>query len=262
MTNAAQDTQGGEIATISSQPSVAAKSDVYLPQTFDQAMTLAEHLAKSKIVPKDYQGDAASVFAAMSLGSSVGLNPMQSVQNIATINGRPSLWGDAIPAIIKNHPKYGGMEEWYDDKTSTAHCIMKRKGDHDVHQTFSMTQAQQAGLTGKQGPWQNYPKRMCQMRARAFAARDQFPDALKGLSIAEEVMDIEPRDMGSIEREPEDAEPQVIPVYPDEKFKTNLPKWLSAIKAGKKTPDDIINTVESAYTLTDKQKQQIRGEKA
>jgi hypothetical protein len=40
-----------------------------------------------------------------------------------------------------------------------------------------------------------YPKRMRQMRARAFALRDVFPDVLRGLPVAEEVMDM-PVDMG------------------------------------------------------------------
>jgi len=51
-----------------------------------------------------------------------------------------------------------------------------------------------------------------------------------------------------------------LEVYPAEKFKANLPRWREAIKSGKKTPDDVINTVESAYTLTDEQKAKIRGE--
>jgi hypothetical protein len=42
---------------------------------------------------------------------------------------------------------------------------------------------------GKQGPWGQYPKRMRQMRARAFALRDVFPDVLRGLPVAEELMD-------------------------------------------------------------------------
>ena len=46
-----------------------------------------------------------------------------------------------------------------------------------------------AGLWGKAGPWSQYPKRMLQMRARSFALRDKFADALSGLLMAEEVQD-------------------------------------------------------------------------
>ena len=62
---------------------------------------------------------------------------------------------------------------------------------------FSMQDAKQAGLTGKQGPWSQYPRRMLQMRARAFALRDVFADVLRGVHVAEEAQDISERDMGA-----------------------------------------------------------------
>src|SRR5690606_6210149 len=61
-----------------------------------------------------------------------------------------------------------------------------------IKATFSVADAKKAGLWGKQGPWQQYPKRMLSMRARAFALRDGFADVLRGLGIAEEVQDHQP----------------------------------------------------------------------
>lgn len=55
-----------------------------------------------------------------------------------------------------------------------------------------MDDAAKAGLKGKQGPWTQYPKRMMQMRARSWALRDVFPDVLRGMPVAEEVMDYAP----------------------------------------------------------------------
>ncbi|MFX6330765.1 transcriptional regulator, partial [Acinetobacter baumannii] len=55
---------------------------------------------------------------------------------------------------------------------------------------FGDAEAKTAGLLNKSGPWTQYPKRMKKMRARAFALRDKFSDVLKGIPIAEEVMDI------------------------------------------------------------------------
>jgi len=47
------------------------------------------------------------------------------------------------------------------------------------------------GRNGAPGPWQQYPDRMLQARARSFALRDTFPDVLLGLSMsAEELGDI------------------------------------------------------------------------
>ena len=64
--------------------------------------------------------------------------------------------------------------------------------DLPTTRTFSQEDAKRANLWGKAGPWTAYPKRMLQMRARSFALRDSFPDALKGVGISEEVRDYQP----------------------------------------------------------------------
>ena len=46
--------------------------------------------------------------------------------------------------------------------------------------------------TGKDTPWITSPKRMLAMRARGFGLRDKFADALRGMILAEEAMDIPP----------------------------------------------------------------------
>lgn len=163
------------------------------PRTFAEALEFGKLMASSDMVPKDYRGKPANVLVAVQMGREVGLSPMQAIQNIAVINGRPSLWGDAMLAIVRAHHLCRGVYEEFDDASMTATCRVRRQGDADTVRTFSQQDAQTAGLWGKQGPWTNYPKRMLQMRARAFALRDAFPDALRGLSSAEEVGDYDTR---------------------------------------------------------------------
>lgn len=230
------------------------------PSTLDEAMKFSGMIADSDICPKDFKGKAGNVLVAVQMGAELGIPPLQALQNIAVINGRPSVWGDSLPALARNHPKFEYIDETFDDRTMTATCKIKRRGEPEQVYTFSQTDAQQAGLWGKQGPWQTYPKRMLKMRARAWAIRDVFADALKGLQVAEEVMDYrEPRDMGNAERADKTQEPAALPYYPEEQFSVYLPRWEEAILKGSKSPEDIIATVESRYALTDQQKQQIRG---
>ena len=70
----------------------------------------------------------------------------------------------------------------------------------------------------KQGPWQQSPKRMKQLRARAFALRDVFTDLLRGMHMAEESADIPPpaeRHMGAVEEVASPAAPArpELPAY-------------------------------------------------
>jgi hypothetical protein len=157
------------------------------PKSLDEALRFADILSKSTIVPKDFMDKPGNVLVAIQWGMELGLKPMQAMQNIAVINGRPSLWGDAVLALVRSSPVCEYVDEVYEN--GVAICRAKRRGSAEQVRTFSMDDAATAGLKGKQGPWTQYPKRMQQMRARSFALRDTFPDVLKGMPIAEEIMD-------------------------------------------------------------------------
>lgn len=159
-----------------------------LPTTVRELMDLSDFMAKSELVPKDYRGKPANIMVALQMGMAVGLAPMQSLQSIAVINGKPSLWGDGALAIVKAHPDCIDVIEVIEETKST--CTVLRKGKEPVTRTFTLEEAKKANLFKKDyTPWHTFPKRMIQMRARAFAIRDAFPDALMGLKIAEEVQD-------------------------------------------------------------------------
>jgi len=160
--------------------------------SFDDAFRFATMVAKSDFAPKDFRGKPESCLLAIQHGSEIGLSPMQSLQNIACINGRPAIWGDAALALCLASPICDGIHETIegDGDNMTAVCQTSRKGkDANVVARFSVADAKKAGLWGKSGPWTQYPKRMLQLRARGFALRDAFPDVLKGLVTAEEAQD-------------------------------------------------------------------------
>lgn len=228
------------------------------PQSLDEAMKYADVIAKSDIVPSDYRNKPGNVLVAIQMGLELGLPPLQALQNIAVINGRPAVWGDSLIAIARAHPACEYIKETFDEKTMTATCKVKRRNQPEEVRTFSRADAETAGLWGK-NTWKQYPKRMLQMRARSFAVRDVFSDALRGIAMVEEVQDIPPRDMGYVDRSDEkSAEPEVLPEYPEDQFKVYLPRWEEAILKGTKSADDVIATVETRYTLSADQKQQIK----
>jgi hypothetical protein len=164
----------------------------FAPATLDEAMRFSDMLANSSMVPKAYQGKPQDILVCVQWGYEMGLAPMQALQNIAVINGKPSVYGDAAMALVQASPVCEDVEEYFENEGTAnpiAVCVAKRKGRKPVVAKFSVEDAKRAGLWGKQGPWQAYPKRMMQMRARGFALRDAFPDVLKGLITAEEAQD-------------------------------------------------------------------------
>lgn len=122
------------------------------------------------------------------------------------------------------------MREWFsgeDDKT-VAHCEITRPDGDKIERTFSHADAKKAGLIGKPGPWQQYPRRMMQMRARGFAARDGAPDALSGLYMTEELEDNAP--MRDVTPAPTVAALPDIPDIPDEPHPTDTDDAREAIR--------------------------------
>ena len=165
-----------------------------------EGIIFSKTIAETTLVPKDFQGNWPNVFLAIQTGAELGLPPMQSLQSIAVINGRPSLWGDAMLGLVRA----SGLLVWIKETNPSgaeAVCEVLRKGeDKPVVRTFSLTDALQAGLIDEKGnsgrardgsgPWKDYPKRMLMWRARSWALRDTFGDVLRGISSAEELRDI------------------------------------------------------------------------
>ncbi len=171
-----------------------AKPNPFEITTFAEAEKLANMIANSSLCPPGFKGKSGDVFVAIQMGHEVGLSPMQAIQNIAVINSRPCLWGDAALGVVRNHKHCKAVREWMEgtieEKNAVAYCGVTRQGQPEEIRSFSYAQAETAGLTKKAGVWTQYPHRMLQMRARGFAIRDTFPDALRGLNLAEEQQDI------------------------------------------------------------------------
>ncbi|MFZ5566011.1 MAG: hypothetical protein ACOY95_03310 [Pseudomonadota bacterium] len=230
------------------------------PRTLDEALRFSDYLAASDMVPKDFKGKAGNCLVAIQWGMEIGLKPLQAMQNIAVINGRPSLWGDAVIALVRSSPLCEYVIETDDGNVAT--CRVKRRGEPEQVRTFSMDDAKAAGLMSKEGPWKNYPKRMRQMRARAFAVRDVFPDVLKGMPVAEEVLDIpsEPKFMGPAEVLQQTTQQQpALPPYDQAKFEHNLKgAWAKRVADGG-NPDDLLAMLKTRNTLTAEQEAAIKA---
>lgn len=161
-------------------------------QSFDDAWRFWQMVAKTPFAPKDFQNKPEACLLAGQHGAELGLGPMQSLQCIAVINGRPTIWGDAALALVQSSPVCEFVSESVDGdgEQMVATCVAKRRGYPAPSAVkFTVADAKKAGLWGKSGPWTQYPKRMLQLRARGFALRDAFPDVLKGLVTAEEAQD-------------------------------------------------------------------------
>lgn len=163
-----------------------------VPQSLEDAFRLSGALSQSGMAPKGMDRPE-QIMVAILAGAELGLAPFQSLQSFAVVNGRPCLWGDGLLAVVRGRGVR--VREWLegDGDGMVAHCECTRPDTGEqVERSFSVADAKKASLWAKQRPWQQYPKRMLQMRARALSLRDGCADMLRGIQVREEVEDFRP----------------------------------------------------------------------
>lgn len=187
-------------ARMGALPATTARVHAIIPQTLDDAFRLGAMIFASGLAPYSLKSKEA-VCAAVMYGMEIGLPPMQAVQSIAVIGGKPAIFGDAAIALVRQSGLLVYIRERVEGEgdARVGICEVGRRNQdgtvEEIAERFSVAQAKAAGLWDKRGrngeatPWQLYPERMLRFRARGFALRDLFSDVLKGLRTAEEVED-------------------------------------------------------------------------
>jgi len=166
-------------------------------ENLDSQLAYWKKLSSSAFIPVCFRGRPEDIYLALEFGKSLGLYGITALGKIAVINGKPSIYGDAMLGICRAHPDFKSIEETLENEdnleNTVAICKVKRGEQPIIISKFSYQDAKTAGLIARakpDTPWHTYPKRMLQMRARGFALRDCFADALNGTISVEEAKDI------------------------------------------------------------------------
>ena len=175
----------------------ASRQSILNLHNFEQVWKFAQTVADTQLVPKHFHKDPAAILVAIEFGVELGVPPMQALQNIAVINGKPSIWGDLGMALIQSAPDLAKFESHWDaDKKEATFTIgrqLRTGGMVEETGVFSMQDARVAGLATRD-TYKNYPDQMCMWRAFWRAARRTYSDRLRGLVGAEEARDMHPED--------------------------------------------------------------------
>lgn len=169
------------------------------PRSFEAMLQMAEMFSQSGMVPPQYQGQPANIMVAMQMGAEVGFSPLQALNNVDIIEGKPCFKVEALVAIAMNSPAWdesGYKPAVYSGtpKTDQWTCTVtvKRKGHVPITGQFSYGQARAAGKIDPSKPrsnWNLYPEDMLYARAMGRAIKRAFPDAIKGFRGQFEVED-------------------------------------------------------------------------
>lgn len=165
-------------------------------RNIEEAYRFATMISQSGMAPKSMKTPEA-VLVAIQTGMEAGLSPMRALSSVVVINGVPSWSGKAALALVRASGKLKTLRKgWSGTEGSDDFCAWvetERVDQEGVLRTeYSIKNAKQARLWGKQGPWTEYPDRMLYWRAVGFNLTDNFSDVLHNLPLAEEVQDYPP----------------------------------------------------------------------
>lgn len=165
-------------------------------RSLDDLLRFARMAVEGGAAPRGMSPGAAAI--AIQAGLERGLGPLGGLQNIVVINGTASWRGQGAAALIQNSPvcRPGTLRFWTEGEGDQMRgiAVAHRVGyAQPERREFTVRDARQGGLWGKDGPWKQYPARMLAWRALGLLARDVFPDVLGGFPLAEEAADFEPQ---------------------------------------------------------------------
>lgn len=130
------------------------------------------------------KANKAQAMFIMLKGVELGLSPLQALDGINIIQGKPTISPQLMLALIN---RSGELEDMKIESTDTICTVtMKRKGRSSHTETFSIEDAKKMELIGKDN-YKKQPKTMMKWRAVSACARIAFPDVIQGVYTPEEM---------------------------------------------------------------------------
>ncbi len=258
-----------ETALIKTEPKLPINIDFskgISPVNYNELLQFASLYKGSGLAPKSFI-DTQQVAIAMAMCIEVGRPIITGIQDMAVINGRVGIFGDAAIAMVRGSGLLELFREWsigepYKEGWNFF-CLVKRKGEGNCEFPklqmegkckscegiwgcgfvggWTWVESIRAGFdkADKHLPWIRFTRRMMQFKARNFILRDKFGDVLKGIKTVEEIGDI-------------------IDVTPEPANKTTVSEVTNGqATAADYTAEKLDEKEEQEATLTDAEKEHI-----
>ena len=186
-----------EIQKEENKPEIVQQNQVYQKpiQEFSDNWRMATQLAKSTIIPQNYQNKPENVVVAIGMAQKLGLDPFTIMQNLNIIKGKTSWSGSFCRTLIEKSNKYTNLQLVFVGQkgTDSYGCYMqgvnKETGELIKGPEVNMKMAKAENWTTNT-KWLNMPELMLSYRATSFFARVYVPEALNGVQTTEEIEDI------------------------------------------------------------------------
>ena len=166
-------------------------------RSFEFTQRAATLLAKSSLVPKEYQNNVPNCVIALNMASRMGADPLMVMQNLYIVYGRPGWSSQFLISTFNTSGKFSALRyEWVgkkgsDDFGCKAWALEKATGERLEGSTVTIDIAKREGWYTKNGSkWQTMSDQMLMYRAASWFIRAYAPEMAMGMHTTEEIIDI------------------------------------------------------------------------
>lgn len=166
-------------------------------EAFEAAQRMVKPLATSDLVPTAFKNNIGSCLIALNLANRIGADPLQVMQSLYIVHGKPSFSSAFLIACFNQCGRYTAIRyEMFGERNTDswgckAYTTEKATGEliEGVAVTIGMAKAE--GWFGKAGSkWKTMPELMMRYRAATFLIRSVAPEIALGFQSTEEVRDV------------------------------------------------------------------------
>jgi hypothetical protein len=194
---------------------------VFSPASYDKSLEICTSLAKSNLVPKEFQGKPENILIAMEISQRTNSSLLAVMQSLNIIQGRPTFGSKYIIAAINSTGKFSPLRFQFEEESSEreiifsytvwengnkskrdgkvkiknrkckAYCTDKSTGEILYSPEVSLEMAVQEGWYTKDGSkWKTMPELMLMYRSATMFGGIYAPEVTMGMSSKEEIEDI------------------------------------------------------------------------
>lgn len=176
-------------------------------EAMTNAKALGDALAASELVPITYRGKPGNAAAAILYGAELGLNPVQSLQNIFVVHGTPAIYARTMVALVKRHGYVIETDSSTDDSVTVTGTAPDGRTQTSTWDIERATKAEYVPTKLDNGEWKKNsngkllgnmkyitdPQAMLYAKAAAEVCRKLAPDVLLGIPALREELEPEPQ---------------------------------------------------------------------
>lgn len=174
--------------------------------SLELALKAANILAKSTLVPKEFQGNVPNCIIALNMANRMDADPLMVMQNLYIVYGRPGWSSQFLISTFNTSGRFTALRyEWVgthdkDDYGCRAWALEKETGEKLLGSTVTIAIAKKEGWYSKNGSkWPSMPEQMLMYRAASWFIRAYAPELAMGMHTEDEIRDT--IDLGSADFE-------------------------------------------------------------